>query len=187
MSDAVRYYGLQVGRSGMACCPFHKDKTPSMKIYPQNYFCFGCGASGDAVDFAARLYNISQYHAAMKISDDFGLNLKKMDYIPQVKSVLEEKHRFEQWEKSAFNNVCKYFKLLQKWREEYVPKTMDDPSHPLFIESLQEIGHTEYLLDVLAIGRLEDKQSLYINNQDTIKMIADRVKAFEQKKIHRGR
>jgi len=135
----------------MACCPFHEDKNPSLKIYPQNYHCFGCGVSGDAVDFAARLYNLSQYQAALKISDDFGFNLTKTDYVPQAKNVLDEKRHFEQWEKSAFDNVCKYFKLLQKWREEHAPKNMDEQPHPLFVESLQEMGYTEYLLDILTV------------------------------------
>lgn len=35
-------YGLKVSRNGMACCPFHNDKHPSMKI-DQNYYCFACG------------------------------------------------------------------------------------------------------------------------------------------------
>ena len=33
-------YGLKVSRNGMACCPFHNDKHPSMKI-DQNYYCLG--------------------------------------------------------------------------------------------------------------------------------------------------
>lgn len=37
-------YGLKVRRNGMACCPFHNDKHPSMKI-DRNYYCFACGAS----------------------------------------------------------------------------------------------------------------------------------------------
>lgn len=38
-------YGLKVRCNGMACCPFHNDKHPSMKI-DQNYYCFACGAKG---------------------------------------------------------------------------------------------------------------------------------------------
>lgn len=40
--QAAEYYGLKVERNGMACCPFHDDKHPSMKI-DQNYYCFGYG------------------------------------------------------------------------------------------------------------------------------------------------
>ena len=41
--QAAEYYGIHVGRNGMACCPFHNDKTPSMKL-DRRYHCFGCGA-----------------------------------------------------------------------------------------------------------------------------------------------
>ena len=50
--QAAEHYGIHVGRNGMACCPFHHDKTPSMKL-DRRYHCFGCGADGDVIDFAA--------------------------------------------------------------------------------------------------------------------------------------
>lgn len=46
--QAAEAYGLKVGRTGMACCPFHSDKSPSMKL-DERYYCFGCGVTGDAV------------------------------------------------------------------------------------------------------------------------------------------
>lgn len=75
MQDIAKFYGLQISRSGMACCPFHDDKTPSMKIYFDHFYCFGCGESGDGTAFVAKLFHISQFEAAKKISYDFGLNL----------------------------------------------------------------------------------------------------------------
>ena len=55
--QAASYYGIRVGRNGMACCPFHNDRTPSMKV-DSRYYCFGCGASGDVIDFAASLHGL---------------------------------------------------------------------------------------------------------------------------------
>lgn len=60
----AEHYGLSVHKNGMACCPFHNDKHPSMKI-DSRYYCFGCGAKGDAIDYVARLYDLSQYDAAL--------------------------------------------------------------------------------------------------------------------------
>ena len=54
--QAAEHYGIHAGRNGMACCPFHHDKTPSMKL-DRRYHCFGCGADGDVIDFAAALYD----------------------------------------------------------------------------------------------------------------------------------
>ena len=44
--QAASFYGIRVGRNGMVCCPFHNDRTPSMKV-DSRFYCFGCGASGD--------------------------------------------------------------------------------------------------------------------------------------------
>ena len=63
--QAAEHYGIKVKRNGMACCPFHKDRHPSMKA-DKIYHCFACGVGGDAIDFTARLFGISQYEAAKK-------------------------------------------------------------------------------------------------------------------------
>ena len=72
---AAEQYGIKINRNKMACCPFHNDRHPSMKI-DQNYFCFACGAKGDVIDFTARLFGISQFDAARKLIGDFGLPIK---------------------------------------------------------------------------------------------------------------
>lgn len=71
--EAAQMYGIEVNRSGMACCPFHDDKNPSMKLNEEYFYCFGCGATGDVIDFAVRLYNLSPREAAEKLAQDFGL------------------------------------------------------------------------------------------------------------------
>lgn len=68
-------YGLQVRRNGIACCPFHDDKHPSMKI-DINYHCFACGAGGDVIDYVSRMFGLSQYGAARKLIDDFCLPIE---------------------------------------------------------------------------------------------------------------
>jgi DNA primase len=47
-------------------CPFHRDGRPSLVVYPRNhsYFCFGCGAGGDVIDFVARLHEVGFKEAA---------------------------------------------------------------------------------------------------------------------------
>ena len=73
--QAAETYGLSVSRNGMTCCPFHKDRHPSMKLNEDYFFCFGCGANGDVIDFTARLFGISLKNAAQKLSADFGINV----------------------------------------------------------------------------------------------------------------
>ncbi|WP_431834471.1 CHC2 zinc finger domain-containing protein, partial [Faecalibacterium duncaniae] len=49
-------YGMKPDRHGMVCCPFHSDSDPSMKLNDTYYYCFGCGANGDAIDLTAKLF-----------------------------------------------------------------------------------------------------------------------------------
>lgn len=39
--EVAKYYGIEVSRSGFASCLFHAEKTPSMKLYDDHFYCFG--------------------------------------------------------------------------------------------------------------------------------------------------
>ena len=70
--QVAELYGIRVNRNGMAVCPFHNDRNPSMKV-DKRFHCFACQADGDAVDFVSRLFGLPSKEAAMKIADDFGV------------------------------------------------------------------------------------------------------------------
>ena len=61
--QAAERYGLNVNRNGMAVCPFHRDRHPSMKV-DRRYYCFGCGATGDVIDFVSLLHGIKRLSSA---------------------------------------------------------------------------------------------------------------------------
>ena len=65
-------YGIRVNRQGMAICPFHNDKNPSMKLDMRFHY-FSCQADRDTVDFVSRLFGLSSKEAAMKLADDFSI------------------------------------------------------------------------------------------------------------------
>ena len=67
--SAAEYYGIKVGRNGMAVCPFHPDKNPSMKL-DKRYHCFACQADGDVIDFVAKYFNLSVKESAEKLAVD---------------------------------------------------------------------------------------------------------------------
>ena len=75
--EAVGAYGLTMTRQSMTRCPFHDDRHPSLKLNPDFYYCFGCGAKGDVIDLVARLFDLSPYEAARKIAEDFGIDPDK--------------------------------------------------------------------------------------------------------------
>ena len=70
-------YGMEPDCHGMVCCPFHSDSDPSMKLNDTYYYCFGCGANGDAIDLTAKLFDLNPRQAAEKLIHDFGLDPDK--------------------------------------------------------------------------------------------------------------
>ena len=161
--QAAEHYGIHVGRNGMACCPFHNDKTPSMKL-DRRYHCFGCGADGDVIDFAAALYGLGKKEAAVQLAQDFGLSYedwkppgKEKKPKPRQKSPEEQ---FQEAKNRCFRILADYLHLLRAWRTDYAPHSPEEAFHPRFIEALQKQDQVEYLLDVLLFGETEEKAAL---------------------------
>ena len=46
VKQAAEHYGMKVNRNGMACCPFHNDRHPSLKLNEDYFFCFGLWSKG---------------------------------------------------------------------------------------------------------------------------------------------
>lgn len=63
------------GRSLQGLCPFHSEKTPSFYVFPRTnrYKCFGCGASGSALDLYAQIHHLSFGEAVCKLEHTMGL------------------------------------------------------------------------------------------------------------------
>lgn len=65
------------GRIYTGLCPFHSEKTPSFTVYPdtQSFYCFGCGAGGDAITFIKRRENIEYMEAVRLLAERAGLSM----------------------------------------------------------------------------------------------------------------
>ena len=79
--QAAEHYQLWVNRAGFIACPFHVDRTPSMKV-DARFHCFGCGADGDVIDFAARLHGLDAKPAAEKLAADFHIPYERTGRTP---------------------------------------------------------------------------------------------------------
>jgi DNA primase len=76
MRQITEKYNLQIERGGYIACPFHEERTPSLKIYDQpgkGFCCFGCGAAGSVIDFVMLLHKIGFRQAVVRIASDFGI------------------------------------------------------------------------------------------------------------------
>ena len=186
--EAAQMYGIEVNRSGMACCPFHDDKNPSMKLNEEYFYCFGCGATGDVIDFTARLYNLSPKEAAEKLAQDFGLAYDsqappRRRYIRQK----SEAQKFKEDRDHAFRVLADYFHLLRKWETDYTPKTPEENPHPRFMEAIQKKDYVGYLLDFF-LEDTPDEQRLWIaEHQSEIANLERRVKIMADKPTNRER
>lgn len=72
----------RAGSNYKGVCPFHNEKTPSFVVSEQKqiFTCFGCGASGDLIEFVKRYYNLDFSEAVEKIADEHGITLEKNVY-----------------------------------------------------------------------------------------------------------
>lgn len=79
MSDvASEYVSLKRrGRNLVGLCPFHSEKTPSFNVYTESnsYYCFGCGAGGDVINFIMRIENLDYMEAVRLLAQRAGIEV----------------------------------------------------------------------------------------------------------------
>ena len=180
VKQAAEHYGLKVNRNGMACCPFHNDRHPSLKLNEDYFFCFGCGAKGDVIDLVARLFNMSSYEAAQKLASDFGLDPKPPTAAAMAKPKRPYIRQFREDEMLCFRVLTDYLHLLEDWKVRYAPKTPEDALDDRFVEACQMHCYIEYMADVLTVGDLEERVAL------VDKLMQDGKIAFLQEYITRN-
>ncbi len=74
LEAALRFYGVEFDRRGFACCPLHREKTASFKVHNNKFKCFGCGATGDLIDFVSMRNGLSFGEAVSAICRDFRID-----------------------------------------------------------------------------------------------------------------
>ena len=173
--QAAEYYQLRVNRAGFAICPFHKDRTPSMKV-DARFHCFGCGADGDVIDFAARLHGLDAKPAAEKLASDFHIPYEKTGRRAKpMRSVKSEEQMYRRLEDRCYRVLSDYLNLLRQWEVDYAPQPEDEIWQPLFTEALQRKDHIEYLLDVLLSESTAERAALIREYRGEVRMIEQRL------------
>ena len=158
--EVAEHYGFYPNRAGYICCPFHREKTASLKLYPdgRGWCCFGCHAGGTVIDFVMKLFDIPFRQAILRINADFALGLTWDKPDLAVRSAvlearrrearrkakleqLEERHRELAAEHCYWWDVLKYFTPVRDGDSVYI--------HPLYAEAVKKQPYLEYLLDEL--------------------------------------
>ena len=181
MKAVAEMYGLEVNRSGFCLCPFHAEKTPSMKIYDNGFKCFGCGEGGDIIKFVEKQFEFSPINACRKLNDDFGLGIdinggfntqSNSEYVLMVerKQVLKDK------ENCAFGIVLDYLRLLNRYSHEYRPRNLNEIPDKRFMEFLTNYDTASNVFDELLNAdslSFEEKEKFYAEYEDTISNILE--------------
>lgn len=185
--QTAEQYGIRVNEHGMAVCPFHNDKTPSMKL-DNRFHCFACQADGDAIDFVSRLFEIPSRDAAVKIAEDFGIPYNQRDGpAAGLAAKVSAQKQEGLTEKTCYATLTAYLRLLRGWEAQYAPQAPGEALHPLFVEALQRKGDVEYWLDVLLSGMPEEKSTFIAQHGKEVKKIEQRITEFStQGALYRG-
>ena len=118
----------KTGKNYSACCPFHDEKTPSFTVSPdkQFYYCFGCGASGNALGFIMDYERLSFPEAIEQLARTVGLEVPR-----EVQTEAQEKR--EQEKKSIYT-------LLEKASDFYQSQLRQHPSKSMAVNYLKGRG-----------------------------------------------
>lgn len=144
MRDILERYGLpQPNRAGFICCPFHKEKTASMKIYKDSFYCFGCGAGGDIFSFVQEMDGISFKEAYAALGGEY-----ENSFSARLKIYQAQKKREMQWKtekklkrKRELNYLL--MDVYRKWLD------LTEPLSDVWADTYNALQYQEYLWEVL--------------------------------------
>lgn len=122
-------------------CPFHNEKTPSFTVYPetQSFYCFGCGAGGDAISFIKRIENIDYIDALKYLCDRYGMQMPQDGY---DNSMSKKRRRVYEANRAA----AKYFNSV-----------LNSPEGKIGLDYYKNRGLTDHTIKKFGLGYAPDK------------------------------
>ena len=161
----------RTGRDYICLCPFHNEKTPSCHVHPDKEFfhCFGCGADGDAINFAERMFGLSPLDAARKLIADFHLNIDTYTASPPKSAKTNKQNKeqellraFQLYRRDALFCLCKYHCLLHNGIKELAPTTPEELEHchPLYEEAIHNIDFINWITEELENANIQQQIEL---------------------------
>ena len=190
VKQAAWRYGLEPNSSGMACCPFHDDRHPSLKLNETYYYCFGCGAHGDVIDLVSHLLHLDACGAARKLAEDFGIDtglaarqgVKKGRNDAPDAAGLYEGHggpescknkavQLDKWaekrEYECLKVLLDYLDVLKGWRKTYAPVRRFAEPDERYVEACRMTDQVEALCDMILYGSKETRSGVVSRLMDS--------------------
>ena len=85
------------GQEYLTLCPWHKEKTPSLRVYKNHYYCYGCGVSGSAIDWLMQLNQLSFKESVTLLAERAGISLDQKPLSRIAYSYALQEAEFCQW------------------------------------------------------------------------------------------
>ena len=183
--DVISSY-VKLKRSGstyFGLCPFHSEKTPSFSVTPrkQMFYCFGCHATGDAIDFVSELFQISKLDAAKQIAEDFHLDYdsnakanRKKPMTSEQKKELEMRQLqrdFREWQSKVLSDLNGDYRLLNEKAEAFRPTDKDAPFSHRFVEAVKDKDTVLFYIESLENAPKDVQIKMYLDEKNTIEKL----------------
>ena len=181
-------YGMEPDRRGMVCCPFHSDKHPSMMLNEAYYYCFACGANGDAIDLTEKLFDLNPRQAAEKLIHDFGLDPDKPPAhaiaLPPPKRDLTDEQRADI--AYCLRVLTDYVDLLRQWKVSYAPKTPFDQVDARFDEACHSLDYMNSVANELAFSPPKQKAAIAAKmlRDPALLLLEERIDNLKKETVH---
>ena len=191
--DAASFYGLNVNNNGMCVCPFHADKNPSMKV-DKRFHCFGCNADGDVINFVQRMFNLNAKEAAIKLINDFGLQVdmrkkesekEKNERIRRTKEKVYKEnvqYAYETELKRFHSKISEFLLIFREWEKEKTPTKEhweENKVDEKYIFAMNNKERLEYILDILESDNDEERFEILKQRKGIIEYYDRKVKEIK--------
>lgn len=172
--DVARHYGFAPNRAGFICCPFHNERTPSLKLFPDGgWKCFGCGAGGTSIDFVSRLLELEPLAAVERLNTDFGLGLPlhrkptptETQTARRRKEIAEIHRQYEKWSETFIFQLCAACRVAH-----IALQGIETPEDMKYLgkqelDAIKYQPYFEYLIDILSHGEAGEQMEIFRDRQ----------------------
>lgn len=164
--DAGRKMGLHPDGHGYCRCPFHQEKTGSLRLYTGNrgFYCYGCGANGSVIDLVMRFYGIGFKQALIRLNVDFCLgysftdkpmtNKERMDALKRLEAEEAERKRKAIRDKTLLWLYWAWGDLFNLYRDAgtaHRPRNKDEPWDETFAAALKYGPEARAMMEYYAV------------------------------------
>lgn len=161
MKEVVAKYGGDLNSAGFCLCPFHEEKTPSMKIYQDHAYCFGCHKRVDTIGYVAQVLELSQFDAAKRLAIDYGIPVEDTSFQEEREKIhkrlaeIQHQRNMREYKTKVINRafllLSAYCRTMRDWKRDLIPTTRRKKKHPdqRWLWALSNGGYAEYIFDDL--------------------------------------